>query len=115
MTNGEVERWRNIWPALAALFGMQAGEVQTISLARFMADKEALWQDMCVRYGLKPYRLAELVDWQFIDWAYSSGFDQISSLGKARRAGWSESVDAMDMFGHQIGRLAALKIIPPLR
>lgn len=115
MTNGEVERWRNIWPALAGLFGMQAGEVQTISLARFMADKEALWQDMCVRYGLQPYRLAELVDWQFIDWAYSSGFDQISSLGKARRAGWTESVDAMDMFGRQISRLAALKIIPPLR
>lgn len=115
MTNGEVERWSNIWPALAGLFGMPAGPVQTISLARFMADKEALWAEMGTRYGLKPYRLAELVDWQFMDWAYSSSFDQISSLGKARRAGWTESVDAMDMFTRQIGRLSALQIIPPLR
>lgn len=112
MTNGEVERWCNLWPRLARLFGMEAGPVQTISLAKFMADKQSLWQRICAKHGLEYYRLDELVDWSFLDWAYSSNYDQVSSLGKARRAGWTESVDALDMFERQIKRLADMRIIP---
>lgn len=115
MTNGEVERWQNIWPAIARIFGMDTAPVQTISLARFMADKEPLWSRMQDKYGLARHSLATLVDWSFLDWAYSSDFDQISSLGKARRAGWTESVDAEEMFARLMGRLADERLIPPLR
>lgn len=112
MTNGECERWANIWPAIAACFDLPAGSVQTISLARFMADKEALWTKIQEKYGLKRFKLAELVDWNFIDWSYSNGFDQISNLGKARRAGWNESLDTETMFRDLFAQLAAEKIIP---
>lgn len=112
MTNGEVERWCNLWPHLARFFGMEAGQVQTISMAKFMADKEPLWQQICARHGLENHRLDQLVDWTFLDWAYSANYDQVSSLGKARRAGWTESVDALDMFRRQIGRLVEMRIIP---
>lgn len=112
MTNGEYERWENIWPMIAECFGVAPGPVQSISLAKFMADKEPLWARMREKYGLKPYTLNQLVDWKFVDWSYSNGFDQMSSIGKARRAGWNESLDAKVMLPRLIARLVAERIIP---
>lgn len=112
LTNGEFERWENLWPALAAQFGMAPGPVQTISLARFMADKEPLWARIRERHGLAPYRLDELANWAFADWVYSSAFDQMSSLARIRRAGWKEVLDAQTMFRELFRSLRALRIIP---
>ena len=112
LTNGEFERWENLWPALAAQCGMPPGPVQTISLARFMADKEPLWARIRERHGLAPYRLDELANWAFADWVYSSAFDQMSSLARVRRAGWNEVLDAETMFRELFDRLRALRIIP---
>lgn len=112
VTNGEYERWENIWPSIAASFGMAPGGVQTISLSRYMADKEPLWQRMREKYGLKPHRLSELVNWEFADWSYSNAFDQMSSLGKIRRLGWNETLDAPTMFAAAIQRLVDDTVIP---
>ncbi|MEO6746492.1 MAG: SDR family oxidoreductase [Caldimonas sp.] len=112
MTNGEPTRWENIWPVLADCFGMQPGRVQTISLARMMVDKEPLWTKMRATHGLRDYTLARMVSWEFADWSYSNSFDQISSLAKARRAGWNEVLDAETMFREQTRRLVADRVIP---
>jgi nucleoside-diphosphate-sugar epimerase len=113
MTNGEFARWENLWPHLAKCFGMEPGPVQTISLTRMMADKEPLWEAMRKKYGLRDYTLSQLVSWEFADWSYSNGFDQMSSLAKARRAGWQETLEAETMFSDMIGRLVAERVIPP--
>lgn len=112
LTNGDVERWENLWPVLAECFGLPAGGVQTIRLAQFMADKEPLWTRMREKYGLQPYTLAQLVNWSFADWVYSNPFDQISSLAKARAAGWHECLPAATMFREWIDRLRAERMIP---
>ncbi len=112
LTNGEYERWENIWPAIAECFGMRPGPVQSINLARFMADKEPLWARIREKHGLKPYRIQDLVKWDFVDWVYSATFDQMSSLAKVRRAGWNETLDAETMFRRLFGKLRAERIIP---
>ncbi|OGA22919.1 MAG: hypothetical protein A3H34_01595 [Betaproteobacteria bacterium RIFCSPLOWO2_02_FULL_67_19] len=112
LTNGEFERWENLWPALAACFGMEPGPVQSISLARFMADKEPLWARIRERHGLKPYSLRDLVNWEFADWVYANAFDQMSSLGRIRRAGWNEVLDAEIMFRQLFDRMRAQRLIP---
>jgi nucleoside-diphosphate-sugar epimerase len=113
LTNGEFERWENIWPALADCFGMEAGPVEPIKLADTMPDNEALWARLRREHGLQDHRLADLVDWRFADWAYSSGFDQMSSMTRARQAGWSEVLDTTTMFRELIGELVASRFIPP--
>jgi nucleoside-diphosphate-sugar epimerase len=112
LTNGDVDRWENIWPNLAHMFELQPGGVQTISLATFMSDKQGLWDQIVSKYGLKPYKLEQLVNWQFADWVYSSEFDQISSLELIRRTGWNETLRAEDMFRSQFEQLRAQRIIP---
>ncbi len=113
MTNGEPDRWKNLWPDIARYFGMEPGEVQQISLVKTMADKEPLWARMREKYALKPYALEQLVSWTFADWAYSTPYDQVSSIGKARRAGWTEALDASAMFRDLIGGLVQERVIPP--
>jgi nucleoside-diphosphate-sugar epimerase len=113
MTNGEPERWKNLWPDIAGYFGMQAGEVQQITLASVMADKGPLWSAMCEKYQLKPYAMEQLVNWSFADWAYTTPYDQVSSVAKARRAGWTEVLDTSAMFRCLIADLADRKVIPP--
>lgn len=112
ITNGEYERWENLWPAIADCFGLEAGAVQTISLARFMADKEPVWAEMRKRYSLQPHTLQELVNWSFMDWAYGNAYDQMSSLARIRSAGWHETLDAERMFKRLIERLRRDRIIP---
>lgn len=113
ITNGEPERWKNIWPDIARTFGMEPGAVQQINLVRTMADKEPLWAAMREKYGLKPFTLEQLVNWNFADWAYSTPYDQVSSLAKARRAGWGEVLDTSAMFRDLIGGLVEQRVIPP--
>ena len=113
INNGEFERWENIWPALADRFGMATGRVQTVKLVDVMIDKESVWSGMRRKYGLRENRLADLIDWRFADWSYSNGFDQMSSLTKARRAGWSEVLDTETMFRQLIDELEQERWIPP--
>lgn len=113
MTNGEPERWKNLWPDIAGYFGMEAGDVQQITLTRVMADKGPLWARMCEKYQLKPYALDQLVNWSFADWAYTTPYDQVSSLATARRAGWNEVVDTSAMFRSLVADLVTRKVIPP--
>lgn len=112
LTNGELERWENLWPAIARCFGMEPGPVQTLCLARFMADKEPLWARVREHHGLRPYSLRELVNWEFADWVYSNAFDQMSSLARVRRAGWNEVLEGGTMFAELFGRMRAERLIP---
>lgn len=112
ITNGEPDRWENIWPSLANTFGMKAGRVQPIKLVPTMADKEPLWAKVCEKHQLRKYALSDLVSWEFADWSYSNSFDQISSLAKARRAGWTEVLDAETMFDDLVQHLVAERVIP---
>lgn len=112
INNGDFDRWENIWPSIAADFDMEPGPVQSINLARMMADKETLWSTIRQRHGLRPYSLAQLVNWTFVDWAYSSDFDQMSSLAKVRRAGWHEVLEPAAMFRGLFARMRRERIIP---
>ncbi len=112
ITNGEFERWEHLWSAIADCFGMRPGAVQTISLARFMADKEPLWSRLRAKHNLKPYTLQELVNWEFADWVYGASFDQMSSLGKVRRAGWNHVLDGETMFRRLFDQLRSDRIVP---
>src|SRR5262245_41581765 len=55
ITNGDYFRWRNVWPRIAEVFEMPAGEPQTISLTQHMAGMGALWRAMTEKHGLKPF------------------------------------------------------------
>ena len=112
ITNGDFTRWRYLWPRIAAFFGMEVGPVQSVHLQTVMADKEPVWAEICEKYQLHRYTIDDLATWRFIDYAFTNGFDQMSSLTKIRQAGWHEVLDTEDSITQQLQRMRDDRIIP---
>jgi len=112
ITNGDLIRWEHVWPKLAEFSGMDVGFPRYISLVRFMADKAPVWDRIVAKYGLKPYRYEEIAAWGYADAVFASDYDIISDTGKARRLGFSDSLDTEEMFMRLLGGLRSEGIIP---
>lgn len=112
ITNGDFFRWCNVWPKIAAVFDMPAGDVQTISLVQHMADKAPLWDKLVARHGLRPYKFDELVAWPFGDYVFGCDWDVMTSTTKARQYGFHDVVDSEEMFVRLLRRFREERIVP---
>lgn len=113
ITNGDQFRWQHMWPRIADMFGMSCADPVPTPLAAFMADKGPLWARIAGTHGLQPVPYDALVSWAFGDFIFNSGFDNVSSTIKARRAGFGSCIDTEDMFRTLFDRLRRDKVIPP--
>jgi nucleoside-diphosphate-sugar epimerase len=114
ITNGDYFRWQHMWPRIARAFRMEVADPVPTPLVTYMADKGPLWAKMTEKYGLQPIPYGKLVSWGFGDFILNSGFDNISSTIKARRAGFHACIDTEDMFTQFFDQLRREKVIPPL-
>jgi nucleoside-diphosphate-sugar epimerase len=112
VTNGDYFRWKNLWPRIASVFEMPAGDIQTISLTQHMADKADLWRAMTEKYGLKPIPFADLVGWPFADYVFGCDWDVMSDLTKIRHFGFHDVVDSKEMFVRLLTRFRNERIVP---
>ena len=112
ISNGDVFRWADLWPRIAAYFGMEAGPVQTVDLTRTMADKGPLWERIVAKYGLAPHRIEDIAHWPFGDYMLSTDYDMISDYNRIRRLGFHEFVDTGDMFLRMFDELREKRVIP---
>ncbi len=114
ITNGDYFRWQHMWPKIARMFDMEWADPIPMPLATYMADKAPLWDMMVAKYCLEPIPYDKVASWPFGDFIFASGFDNISSTIKARRAGFHSCIDTEDMFRQQFELLRAMKVIPPI-
>jgi len=112
ITNGDLIRWENAWPKIAQYFGMDMGPRRNISLVKFMADKEPVWDRIVAKHGLRPYGYRQIVSWPYGDFVFTPEYDVISSTSKARRYGFHECVDTEEMFARLWSEMRADRIIP---
>ena len=113
ITNGDIFRWKQLWPEIAAYFGIQAAEPQTFSLAEYMADKGGLWTEMSRKYGLVEYPFEKLVQWPFGDFIFNTVHDAFFDVNKFRRAGFQEmTLDSLDAFISVFEQLKEHRVIP---
>ena len=77
-----------------------------------MADKEDVWADIVAKHGLQPHTLAELTNWDYLDTALGNAYDQMSSMTKARHAGWHKTLDTELTLARQMQRVRDDKVIP---
>jgi len=112
IVNGEPFRWKRLWPRLAAMLGCEAGEPQTLPLARWMADKGPLWDRIVERHGLRPVPWEQVANWGFAEFVWSTEWDCVSSMMKARQAGFHAAVDDETMFAGLFERFRAERVIP---
>ena len=112
VTNGDVFRWEQLWPAFANFFGVDLGPVDTLDLRNFFAANQATWDDIRAKHKLVDYRLNDLANGDFANWLYGTDYDIISSTTKLRQAGWQPMVDSQAMYPRLLQDLRERRIIP---
>lgn len=98
ITNGDYIRWTNLWPRFARYFGMEPGPVQSVRLARAMADKGPVWERIVARHDLLPTPYERTALWSYGDFIFNAGYDLMSDTSKLRRFGFWHTVDTGEMF-----------------
>jgi len=112
ITNGDQFRWQHMWPRIAKMFDMEVADPVPMPLTSYMTDKTELWSKIVARYDLLRTPYEKLVSWDFADFIFNSGFDNVSSTIKARKAGFVECIDTEEMFRIFFASLRNRKVIP---
>ena len=113
MANGDCFRWRDIWPLIARQFGMKASGPRPTDLARFMADKEPVWDSLVKKHGLRATPFRMMADWSFAhNNVFGLTWDIFASTVKAHQSGFPDMVDSEDMFDRLFAQYRALRILP---
>ena len=112
ITNGDFFRWQHLWPKFAEFYGLELGDVQTISLREFRADKEPVWQRIVAKHGLRATPYADVAAWPFADYVFGCDWDVMSDTLKLRAAGFHDYVRSTEMFLRLFARFRELQVLP---
>jgi len=120
ITNGDVFVWENVWPAIAASLGMQPGGHVPLSLDREIRPREAEWEAIRARHGLRSGNLRDFVGLSFEYADYTMGYGRnapgppaIVSTIKLMQAGFIEVIDTELMFAKYFAEFQANRLLPP--
>ena len=115
--NGDMFRWKYMWPALANYFGLKLAGPQLYSLKEFLSDKQPLWSALTSKYGLKAFPFERTPEWA--QGAFSPPnsrlgceYDFISDTIRVRQAGFADCIDSEQIFLGMFDRFRAEKLIP---
>lgn len=112
VTNGDFFRWQHLWPKFAAFYDMPLGDVQTIPLVEFMADKEPVWRRIVEKHGLRPTPYRDIAAWPFADYVFGCDWDVMTDTLKIRAAGFHEHMRSDAMFLRLFSRFRELRALP---
>jgi nucleoside-diphosphate-sugar epimerase len=113
INNGDLFRWNELWPKIAAYFNMEVAAPLQMPLQTVMADKEELWKSLMEEHGLN-YSYKDLSSWAFGDFVFSWDYDFFADGTKARRMGFHEFIDTEKMFYDLFDEMRRIKIIPEI-
>ncbi|WP_414944625.1 SDR family oxidoreductase [Amycolatopsis sp. cmx-11-32] len=112
IANGDLFRWSELWPRIAAYFGLEVAPPLPMSLGVVMADKEELWTAIAAKYGLEVPYGAVSSSWGFADFVFGWDYDMFADGSKARRAGFHEYAETSAMFFRLFDEFRKAKVIP---
>jgi nucleoside-diphosphate-sugar epimerase len=112
ITNGDTFRWSRLWPRLADYFGLRMGIVRPLRLERWMADKDGVWRAIAEREGLRYPDIKDVALWPYGDFVWNIDWDAVSSMSRAREAGFVGYEDTEAQFIRHLDSYRALKVLP---
>ncbi len=120
LTNGEVFSWRQIWPGMAEVLGVDVGPDEPVSLAQLLPAKADVWDKIVSNHGLRPIPMSELVgeSHHYADFCFAYGATEVPpaafvSTVKIKQAGFTETFDTEESFRYWLQVLIDRKVLPP--
>jgi nucleoside-diphosphate-sugar epimerase len=114
--NGEVFRWRQLWPVLADALGVEAAEYpgKPNPLEGRMDRADEVWAGLVAEHGLAPYKATDLASWWHTDADLGRTMETFAGMGKSRAAGFLDYQDSAASFTDLFATLRERTVIPPL-
>ncbi|MGH2935234.1 MAG: SDR family oxidoreductase [Gaiellaceae bacterium] len=114
IVNGDVFRWRRMWPRLAAALGVEAApfDGQPAPLLEQMADAAEIWPRIVKRHALRDLDVDTLASWWHTDADLGRTIETFTDMGHSRRLGFVGVRDSETSFTDLFARLRAERIVP---
>jgi nucleoside-diphosphate-sugar epimerase len=112
--NGDVFRWRWLWPQIAAYFGLEweGFEGSPRPLVEAMAAMEGAWKDIAGKHGLVEPDLGRIASWWHTDGDLGREIEVLTDMNKSRTAGFTATRDTRASFFAYVEQYRAAKILP---
>jgi nucleoside-diphosphate-sugar epimerase len=119
LTNGEVFRWRDLWPAMAEELGVDVGPDHPVSMSEYLPSKADVWDKIVARHGLRPNRLTDILgeSHYYADFCFAYGAVEppppaFVSTVKIKQAGFTEVWDTEESFRYWLRVLMERHVLP---
>jgi len=114
IVNGDVFRWRRLWPRLAAALEVEPlgydGEPAPLELQ--MADAAEVWPQIVRKHGLRDLDVGKLASWWHTDADLGRTIETFTDMGRSRRLGFAGVRDTESSFTNLFARLRDERIVP---
>ncbi|TFC25509.1 SDR family oxidoreductase [Cryobacterium sp. TMT1-3] len=114
VVNGDVFRWRAMWPKIAAYFGVEpegfVDEPRPLEVQ--MAGLEPVWAELAAQHGLVESDLGRIASWWHTDADLGRNIEVFTDITKSRLAGFTPHHRTIDSFTSLFDRYRAEKLIP---
>jgi hypothetical protein len=112
--NGDIFRWRWLWPQIAAYFGVEpvAPSEQAAPLEEKMREIAPLWEKIAAEHGLIENRVDKLASWWHTDADLGRQIECVNDMSKSRRLGFMEYQETPASFFALFDELKASRVIP---
>jgi nucleoside-diphosphate-sugar epimerase len=116
VVNGDIFRWRSMWPRIAAYFGVEpvGFEKSPRPLEQQMAGMDAVWSEIAERHGLVESNLDRVASWWHTDADLGRDIEVVTDVSKSRLAGFHAYHRTADSFTALFDRYRADGFIPRL-
>lgn len=114
VVNGEIFRWKWLWPRLAGYFGIVAADYpgHPQSLEASMADAAPVWDEIVRNHGLAANPISRVASFWHSDADLSREVETFNDMGRSRKLGFLDYQDTEKSFTDAFDRLRADRIIP---
>lgn len=112
--NGDVFRWRQMWPRLAQDLGVAAAEYpgKPTPLDGRMDHADQVWARLVSERDLAPYAASDLASWWHTDADLGRQVETFADMSKSRALGFLDYQDSAQSFLDLFERLRAERVIP---
>jgi len=114
IVNGDVFRWRRMWPRLAAVLGVDPVpfDGSVAPLEEQMADAGRVWPEIVRKHGLREIEVGRLASWWHTDADLGRTIETFTDMGRSRRLGFTGVRDSESSFTDLFARLRNERVVP---
>jgi nucleoside-diphosphate-sugar epimerase len=114
ISNGDVFRWRWMWPQLANLFGVDAEgyDTEPRPLEPRMSDSGEVWKRIADKYDLVEADISKLASWWHTDGDLGREMECLTDMNKSKKAGFLGFRSTPDGIASVVQRYRDARLIP---